>query len=72
MQSDDSRRLSEGEFLKILSTPQYSDVVKKVCNKSVTVGTEDNQPSMWVAVILLIQSNSDLYEKCITVAFLGY
>ena len=53
MQSDDSRRLSEGEFLKILSTPQYSDVVKKVWNKSVTA-TEDNQPSMWVTVNLLI------------------
>ena len=71
MQSDDSRHLSEGEFLKILSTPQYSDVVKKVWNKSVTA-TEDNQPSMWVTVILLIQSNSDLYEKCFTVDFLGY
>ena len=54
MQSDDSRRLSKGEFLKILSTPQYSDVVKKVWNKSVTVGTEDSQPSMWVTVNLLI------------------
>ena len=53
MQSDDSRRLSEGEFLKILSTPQYSDIVKKVWNKSVTA-TEDNQPSMWVTVNLLI------------------
>ena len=53
MQSDDSRRLSEGEFLKILSTPQYSDVVKKVWNKSVTA-TEDNQPSMCVTVNLLI------------------
>ena len=44
MHSDDSRRLSEGEFLKI---------VKKVWNKSVTA-TEDNQPSMWVTVNLLI------------------
>ena len=54
MQSDDSQRLSEGEFLKILSTPQYSDVVKKVWNKSATIGTEDDQPSMWVTVNLLI------------------